>query len=187
MLPAVKQSTYPLSRSSALAIIALALAAITAPGLNVSRAPAAPAEKNGPTEERPVLLADAVAQFNPQAAQDAIGKDQPPLTEDEVIASIRGISRENTPMTDDVYNAFQKILVTGMLPARAKLEFTTGWSGHNGFYFTVWWADLTIMTGEGTGYTYRLRDRKISSHPLTEAEREEIRQGEARAATLEAE
>lgn len=175
MLPLVNQSRRPFSRRGALALSLFALAAIAAPGVNVSRAPAAPVEENRPVDERPVLLADAVAEFNAQAAQDPIGKDQPPLTEDEVIASLRGIIRERTPMTDDVYNALQKVAVTRMLPAKAKLDFTTGWSGHNGFVFTVWWADLSIMTGEKTGYTYRLRDRMIASRLLTDRERERLK------------
>jgi hypothetical protein len=135
---------------------------------------AAPVEGTNRQDDKPVALADAVKEFNQSAADDPVGLTEAPLTEDEVISSLRGISRGQNPrMTDDVYNAFQKIIITRMIPAKAKLGFTNGWT-YNGYAFTVWWVDLSVMTGDATGYTYRLRDRKISSRPLTEAEREKL-------------
>jgi hypothetical protein len=32
----------------------------------------------------------------------------------------------------------------------------------------VWWVDLSIFTGEKTGYTFRIRDRKIRSRPTNQ-------------------
>jgi hypothetical protein len=174
MLPFVWRSNRKFSRRAALRLVALALVAIGVPGVYLSRAPAAGA--NAAADEQATPLADAVRAFNAEAAEDPIGKTQPPLTEDEVIAALRGIMRELTPMTDEVYNTYQKIAETRTLPPRAELHFTTGWVPRlEGFHFTVWWADLSIMTGEHAGYNYRLRDRKISSRPLTEEELEEIK------------
>lgn len=136
----------------------------------------APSDAKVTADESPVSLADAVKEFNNRAGRDAVGSAEPVLTEDEVIAALRGIIRSQHPqMTDDIYDALQKVVTTGMMPAKASLTFTTGW-GYKGHKFRVWWVDLSIMTGENTGYTYRLRDRKISSRPLTDAEGKAIAQ-----------
>jgi hypothetical protein len=45
------------------------------------------------------------------------------------------------------------------------LDFTTRWR-YSGYDFNVWWVDLTLMKTEKTFYTFRIRDRKISSRPL---------------------
>ena len=118
---------------------------------------------NAADEPRP--LVDAIADFNSRAAEDEIGKVQPPLSEAEVIAAIRGWIRERTPVDDETYLAFQSIATTGLLPDRANLRFITRWTGYNGYDFDVWWVDLTIMTGEKKGYTFRIRDQKIASRP----------------------
>jgi len=111
-------------------------------------------------------LADAIADLNAKAAKDDIGRLQPPLTEAEVVAAIRGWVRGlGPPVDDETYLAFQNLATTGLLPERADLRFTTRWIGFNGFDFDVWWIDLTIMKGEKVGYTFRIRDRKISSRP----------------------
>jgi hypothetical protein len=116
--------------------------------------------------EGTIALADAVKAFNSNAANDPIGVAEPLLTVDEVIAAIRAINRSDYPhMSDGVYYALQDVAATSMLPANAKLNFTTGWKTKN-YYYKVWWVDLSIMTGDKTGYTHRLRDRKISSSPL---------------------
>jgi hypothetical protein len=139
------------------------------------RALSAP-DENTLTDNVPVSLADAVKACNERASRDPIGLAEPPLTEDEVLASLRAIMRSQHPrMTDDVHNALQKVALTRMLPAKAKRDFTNEWLGYNGYSFTVWWIDLSIMTGDKTGYSYRLRDRKISSRPLTGAERQKLK------------
>ena len=71
------------------------------------------------------MLADAVQEFNQRAQKDATGKDQPALTEDEVVAAIRGWIRERVPATDEVYKVYQTIADTKKLPEGATLEFTT--------------------------------------------------------------
>lgn len=112
-----------------------------------------------------VLLSRAVKDFNEKAKKDTIGKDQSALTEDEVVAAIRGWIRTRHPASDAVYGAYQKIAATGVLPPGAGLSFTTGWQGFNGFDFEVWWIDLQVPNERGLGYVFRIRDRKISSRP----------------------
>ena len=117
----------------------------------------------GDAEEQ--SLGTAVAAFNEAARRNPVGNEQPPLTEEEVIASIRGWIRSQVQASDEVYAAFQQIAATGKLPKGAQLEFTTGWRGYRGFDFDVWWIDLSISTGPMSGYTYRIRDRKLRSRP----------------------
>jgi hypothetical protein len=111
-------------------------------------------------------LTDAVKEFNQRAQQDATGNDQPALTEDEVVAAIRGWIRERFPATDEVYKVYQTIADTKKLPEGATLTFTTKWSGFNKHEFDVWWVDLNIKTGVDTGYRYRIRDQKLRCRPL---------------------
>jgi hypothetical protein len=110
-------------------------------------------------------LRDAVAAFNERARNDETGKQQPPLTEEEVVAAIRGWIRERVKASGEVYAAYQRIADTGRLPEGAELDFTTGWVGFRGYDFDVWWIDLTIRTGPASGYTYRIRDRKLRCRP----------------------
>ena len=120
-------------------------------------------------------LKAAVETFNQEAAADEIGKTQPPLTEDEVVAAIRGWIPEHTPgVRDDQYARFQEIAESRKLPEGSELTFCPGWTGYRGFQFTVWWIDLTIKTGKKSGYTFRIRDQKISSRKMTPEELAEI-------------
>ena len=122
----------------------------------------------GDEKGKTLMLADAVKEFNQRAKKNATGKDQPALTEDEVVAAIRGWIREKTPATDEVYKVYQTIADTKKLPEGTALRFTTKWSGFNNHEFDVWWIDLTIKTGANTGYTFRIRDQKLRCRPLAQ-------------------
>jgi hypothetical protein len=68
-------------------------------------APAAFLAQESAAEPRP--LADAIADLNAKAEKDAIGRLQPPLTEAEVVAAIRGwIRKHGPPIDDETYLAF---------------------------------------------------------------------------------
>lgn len=118
-------------------------------------------------------LADAVREFNQKARLNPLGSKQPPLTEEEVIAAIRGWIRSDVKASDAVYETYQQIASTGALPANAELGFTTRWTTRNGFDFDVWWVDLTLndFPQPGQGYGYRIRDRKIRSEPAEKGSR----------------
>jgi hypothetical protein len=118
----------------------------------------------------PSSLPDAVLLFNIETLSTAFFKEQPPLTEEEVVAAIRSWSREATPgVTDEVYDRYQQIAETGTLPEDAELRLLRTYA-RDGFMIDVWWIDLTIRTGERTGYSFRIRDQKISSRPMTPVE-----------------
>ena len=108
-------------------------------------------------------LSTAVKAFNEKAAKDEVGKNEAPLTEDEVAASIRLWDRKAMPISDTGYNAFQQIADTKQLPANAKLSSCNSMGTFNGYNFVVWWVDILIENPDGTGYSYRIRDRRISS------------------------
>ena len=101
-------------------------------------------------------LKQALAAFNEKSAQDAIGRSQPPLTEREVITAIREWNRKKIEVGDQTYAIFEKIADTKTLPQGSALEFTTR-HVHDGRDVTVWWIDLSVMTGKTTGYTFRIR------------------------------
>ena len=118
----------------------------------------------GDEKPKEVTLAEAVKRFNRRAQKDAAGKTQPPLTEDEVVAAIRWWDREEEPVTDDVYQAYQAIAATRKLPASAALYFITRCTGPNGDEVDVWWINLEI-TGPDTGYGFRVRHQMLRYRP----------------------
>jgi hypothetical protein len=120
----------------------------------------------GDEKSKESMLADAVQEFNQRAQDNATGKDQPALTEDEVVAAIRGWVRERHPATDEVYKVYQTIADTKKLPEGATLTFTTKWTGFNKHEFDVWWVDLNIRRGATSGYTFRIRDQKLRCRPI---------------------
>ncbi len=125
----------------------------------------------GQDDAAATTLSAAVAKFNQQTRTHPVGKSQLPLTEDEVIAAIRGWIQEHTPgVTDKIYNAFQEIAESLKLPDGAEFTFCAGWTGYRGYRFDVWWIDLSIPTGENEGFSFRIRDQKISSRKMTAAE-----------------
>jgi hypothetical protein len=111
-----------------------------------------------------LTLAEAVKGFNRRAQEDATGKTQPPLTEDEVVAAIRWWDREEEPVTDDVYQAYQAIADTRKLPAGAALYFITRCSDPNSHEVEVWWINLEIVTPD-TGYGFRVRHQMLRYRP----------------------
>ena len=128
----------------------------------------------GDEKSKAPTLADAVKELNQRAQDDATGKDQPALTEDEVVAAIRGWIREEAPATDQVYKVYQTIADTKKLPEGATLTFCTKWYGFNKHDFDVWWVDLKIKTGADTGYSFRIRDQKIRCGPAGVARNQRV-------------
>lgn len=121
---------------------------------------------------KPTTLADAVEAFNQKAEQNATGKAQLPLTEDEVIAAIFQWTNEHPKAAKAHYEAIQEIARTKMLPPNASLSFTARFENGKGRQFDVWWIDLTVDEKvEGSdGYTFRLRERWIRCLPSSRAD-----------------
>ncbi len=119
-------------------------------------------------------LVDAVRSFNARAAQDPIGKVQPPLTVDEVVAAIQWTAYEhqNLPVSAAELRAFQHVADTRMLPPGAEFEVLTRFEPDELHVFSGWSVRLRMPreTGGGT-YAFPVRERWISSRPIGPHER----------------
>lgn len=115
-----------------------------------------------------VPLADAVAAFNAKSAADSVGKHEPPLTEDEIVAAIEA-QLPNLDATDEVKSVYARIARKRRLPKDASLSSVSAYSSSYGDGLgqrvTVWWIDLDIMIDASSGYTLRIRrtDQPVSS------------------------
>lgn len=141
-----------------------------------SSSPAPATDMVGATTATP--LEEAVRQFNAMTASQKIGKDEPPLTVDEVVAAIRGWIPSEIPVQPEILKIYQEIAESRILPPGAELRATIRWIGYNDYHFDVWWVDLRVGPVQraqrdpvlGYGYVFRIRDRKIHSRPMTEAD-----------------
>jgi hypothetical protein len=117
-------------------------------------------------------LGEAIRLFNARAAEDRIGKDQPPLTMGEVLAAIRWwrFDRRAAPVEDSEFEDFQKIAETGVLPPGAALEVIRGFQPTDQIEFTAWSVRIRMPRGSGS-YAYVIRNRMISWRPIGPAER----------------
>jgi hypothetical protein len=117
-----------------------------------------------PEPDGSTSLADAVESFNEKALQDPIGKEQPPLTEEEVIAAIRwsGLDRNQMPVSDEEYRAFRKIADTRRLPKGSEFEVLTGFEPNQRFVFEAWSVRIRMPKENGT-YAFVIRERMIRS------------------------
>lgn len=102
-------------------------------------------------------LEQAVREFNYKAKHHSVGKTQPPLTADEIVAAIRGKNAEDNTRLEEI--ADTRFLIPG-----EELSFMPGWITE-GNYVTVWWIDLRVK-----GHGLRIRDRTLSSRKLTSEE-----------------
>ena len=126
-------------------------------------------------------LVDAIKAFNARAVDDPVGKDQPPLTEQEVLAAIRwwAIERKNAPVSDAQFAEFQRIVETRQLPAGTMFEVLRGYRPSLEREFAVWSVRIRMPHGLGS-YAYRIRERMISSRIIGPEERKVIETWEKR-------
>jgi len=122
--------------------------------------------------EGPISLKEAVATFNAITAKYGVGKSELPLTEEEVVAAIRGWvpEQESHPPSKKVYEEYQKIGATGKLPKGAHFTLITGSTGYKGYDFDVWWIDLYVETGGEKQHVFRIRNRFLRCRPAGRAE-----------------
>ena len=125
-----------------------------------------------------VPLEQAVREFNERAVNDPIGNTQPPLTADEVVANIRAWNRAEHPVSDKVYEVFQRIARTQVMPRGSAIGQINRWSGQNGYDYTVWWVDVSVNNhlwdepdkyvaySNGGGMVIRVRSVLLDSKPM---------------------
>src|SRR5687767_5474663 len=75
-----------------------------------------------------IPLADAVASFNANAAHDPVGRLEPPLTEDEIVAAVNAQLPTLADADSQVKAIYRRIARTGRLPRSALLDPIPGFS-----------------------------------------------------------
>jgi RNA polymerase sigma factor (sigma-70 family) len=117
-------------------------------------------------------LAEAIKDFNLQASKDPIGRDQPKLTEEEIVAAIGAWA---TCVGDDAPKAppeeYRKVAETLSLPKGAVIDSTNKLlQSRRGQSIDVWWIHLRIPQQPGGAlptYSLRVRMQQIRSRPMT--------------------
>lgn len=129
------------------------------------RAAPAPVESRVPPA---TTLDEAIRIFNHQAQSDQVGKDQPPLTTDEVVGAIRWFNREEAPVTDAEFAAFRQIADTQKLPPGTEFEVLTGFIPGDGFRYTRWSVRIRMPRTAKPGWTfaYSIRERTIRTEAV---------------------
>jgi hypothetical protein len=108
-------------------------------------------------------LSDAIAQFNRTALEHPIGKNQPPLTEDEVITALRWkIETENGITPSQTGDQLIRVVKNRTLPAGARLNFATMLDGVDGERFKAWVIELRLPDAEGNELVHVIRRQLIS-------------------------
>ncbi|MEM9412033.1 MAG: hypothetical protein AAGA30_13025 [Planctomycetota bacterium] len=131
-----------------------------------------------------IPLKDAIEKFNKKAKGDRIGKTQPALTVEEVLAAIRmsrgDLARYAIP--DEAKGEYLEIENELSIEELDKFESTNRWGSFEikgeVYTFDVWWIDLRIKRHEiadGFGrkpshFNIRIRENAISSRKLTPEE-----------------
>ena len=111
-------------------------------------------------------LVDAIATLNGLTEGHPIGRDQPSITVDEVIAAIQRYSATAKKVPADKKDKLLAVAETLTLNSGDRLRFSTVlWAGD--IYVTVWSIDLFVG-----GHKLRIRDRTLSFRPQTEMEKQ---------------
>jgi hypothetical protein len=134
------------------------------------QAASAPVDSSVPAAKS---LDETIRIFNAQAQADQVGKDQPPLTVDEVVGAIRWFNRNEAPVTDAEFAAFRKIAETKQLPRGTEFEVISDFIPGDGFRYTRWSVRIRMprTAAPGGSFAYSLRERTIRAEPETGEER----------------
>ncbi len=102
----------------------------------------------------------AVHGFNREALHDPVGRNQPPLTQAEVISVIQ----DSLPrLRAEVRTVYERIAHSGYLPEGARLYPITKFTTNPGGSRRVWWVNLDVSLGGGFGYGMRIRENNNPS------------------------
>ena len=99
--------------------------------------------------------------------RDPVGKDQPPLTEEEVVAAIRWWEhrRNEAPVTNAEFEAFQQIADTRSLPQGFAFEVLSNFEPGDGYEYVIWSVRIVMQRTSKPGWTFAfdIRERFVSS------------------------
>ncbi len=144
----------------------------------------------------PSSLAGAIAAFNERWKDDPVGREQPPLTEDEVIAAIRvwlpdretgaiaGGVRTNVTPADAPIDAFKAIAETRRMPVGATFGATKSRDVGDDQLYAGWWVALALAKAQPNpagrvaparegSHPFSIRERLVRSVPLEEVLKDE--------------
>jgi RNA polymerase sigma factor (sigma-70 family) len=116
-------------------------------------------------------LAKAIEAFNAEATRDEFGRDQPPLTEDEVIAAVRIWKPEHgMALSKELQSTLDAISESRRWPEGVELASFTHRDNGKGFLFFGWCVRIQIRNPRaGRVQTILVRDRLIRSETYEEA------------------
>ena len=101
-------------------------------------------------------LSDSVAAFNATASDHPVGRHEPPITEKEIVSAIRS-QLPTLRASDQVKAIYTRIAQTRRLPRGASLSSIDGYSPSSGEDYTVWWINLSVVTGPQFQFSLRIR------------------------------
>ena len=118
-------------------------------------------------------LSAAIKAFNAKSAGDPIGKQQSPLTGEEVIAAIRLMDRKDHPLAPDaILRSLERIAHTKKLPTRVEFEALTSLDPGGDFVFDTWYVRINLPKEDGGTYSFPVRSRIVRSRPVAEVARD---------------
>ncbi len=105
-----------------------------------------PPRSNEPVPENMTTLEEALRVFNAHAADDQVGRNQPPLTADEAIAAIRWflLDPSKSPITDKTLAALDQVTRTRLLPPGFEFEVISNFQPNDEMEATIWSVRLRI-------------------------------------------
>lgn len=110
-----------------------------------------------------IPLSQEVASFNTMATSVPVGKHEPRITEEEIIAAINS-QLPTLPASSQVKATYAEIARTRRLPhdpakPRRGLDSMSGWTLKDGTHYTVWWINLNV---EGFGLRIRENNQPVA-------------------------
>ena len=116
-----------------------------------------------------VELSHAIASFNEESQSDSIGVSQPPITEEEVVASILlWESPADAPISEKMLADFKGIAVSRALPGNARFESLNGYDPGGSHVFDVWSVRVRMEREDGSSYAFVIRERVLGARTLEE-------------------
>ncbi len=109
----------------------------------------------------------AIKRFNARYNQ-ADGRKQPPLTENEVVAAIfhHKTKRDEADVSDSLFEKFQQIAKTRFLPEGASIEVIPTFGVEGGATYTIWSIRIKMLQDEagkeGWTYAFEIREQFVS-------------------------
>ncbi|MEQ8787753.1 MAG: protein kinase [Pirellulaceae bacterium] len=114
-------------------------------------------------------LAAAIHEFN-ETHRSLGGVAQPPLTEEEVVATIRFMKarRNELPLTNGEFADFQRIAETRHVPSDVQFELLPNFSPGDGNRYRIWSVRIVLPRTTKPDWTYAAEIRKqfIDARPL---------------------